>query len=250
MKYEKLTNYLLMNITKEEISKKEINLLINQYFEHEINEKTYRNIIGILKRNNVIMDKDADNYIRDTKHFYEYHVNSFENKTYDLIMKIYPNLQTLIWNTKVINEFTQHYTLHNYTIVETERYAVFLIVNLLKENLPKKYTIITQEILNHNREIYNTFEQLIVVKPLHVKSPIANKKNISIEKIMVDLYVDKIYVQYQGKELENIYEYIFQKYDINEKKLLKYAGYRTDIDKFKDFLNRLYIPDKYKIKEK
>ena len=66
---------------------------------------------------------------------------------------------------------------------------------------------------------------------------------------MVDLYVDKIYLQYQGKKSETIYENIFEKYDIDFKKLIKYAEYRTNIKEYKKFLNSLNIPKKYKLKE-
>ena len=66
---------------------------------------------------------------------------------------------------------------------------------------------------------------------------------------MVDLYVDKLYISYQGKELENIYQNIFEKYDINFKKVIKYASLRTNIDKYKEFIYKLDIPKKYKLKE-
>lgn len=92
-------------------------------------------------------------------------------------------------------------------------------------------------------------ENLIVIKPLRVKSPlenIDNKKVISIEKIMVDLYIDKLYLYYQGKELQTIYENIFEKYDINMKKLLNYANLRMNIEIYKKYLNNLNIPQIYK----
>lgn len=92
-------------------------------------------------------------------------------------------------------------------------------------------------------------EKLIVIKPLRVKSPlenIDNKKVISIEKIMVDLYIDKLYLYYQGKELQTIYENIFEKYDINMKKLLNYANLRMNIEIYKKYLNNLNIPQIYK----
>lgn len=66
---------------------------------------------------------------------------------------------------------------------------------------------------------------------------------------MLDLYVDELYIQYQGKELETIYENIFEKYDIELKKLIKYAEIRTNIKEYKKFINSLNIPEKYKLKE-
>jgi len=110
--------------------------------------------------------------------------------------------------------------------------------------MPKKYTILTQDILNANRDLYMNDENIIVVKPLRVKSPldhIENKKVISIEKIMVDLYIDKLYLFYQGKELKTIYENILEKYDINMKRLFNYAELRTNIEEYKRYLHSINI---------
>lgn len=253
MKYEKLANYIEKKELNEVISKDKMRQLLYSYYNDELNEKTYRNIIGILKKYHVIGDKSEDSYILYDKQFYNYMVSQEENRIYNEIKEKYENINSLVWNTQIVNEFTQHYAVYNYIIVETEKFAIKLIVNLLKEKFSKNYTVITQDILNNNKEIFDSSEKLIVVKPLHVKSPIVKTGDyttVSIEKIMVDLYVDELYVQYQGKELETIYENIFEKYDINEKKLISYASYRTNIDKFKELLNSLYIPGKYKFKEK
>lgn len=135
----------------------------------------------------------------------------------------------------------------NYIIVETEKIAIELIVNLLKEKFLKKYTIVTEEILVKNNELYINTEKLLVVKGLHVKSPLMKNKKISIEKIMVDLYKDELYMHFQGKELKTIYENIFVQYEINMKKLLAYAKYRTNINDFTEFIYKLNIPKKYKL---
>ena len=72
------------------------------------------------------------------------------------------------------------------------------------------------------------------------------REQISIEKIMVDLYIDKLYLHYQGRELRTIYENIFEKYDINMRKLLNYAKLRMKIEIYKNYLSSLNIPKIYK----
>lgn len=136
----------------------------------------------------------------------------------------------------------------NYIIVETEKIAIELVVNLLKEKFLKKYTVVTEEILVKNNELYINTERLLVVKGLHTKSPLISNQKISIEKIMVDLYKDELYVHFQGKELKTIYENIFAQYEINMKRLLAYAKYRTNINDFTEFIYQLDIPRKYKLK--
>lgn len=251
MKYIEILKELKEKYTDKVFEKKEIKNIAKQVYNIE-NEKTIRNIIGILKSNNVIKEIEKDKYIVVTKSIYEYKEKDVENTIYKLIKKEYPEIKFIVWNTDILNEFTLHYVISNYIIVETEKIAIESIVNLLKINYLKKYTIITQDILNNNRDLYINTENLIIVKPMLVKSPLIMKKDkkyISIEKIMLDLYVDKLYLQYQGKELETIYENIFEKYDIDLKRLIKYAEVRTDIKEYKEFLNSLYIPEKYKLKE-
>ena len=49
-------------------------------------------------------------------------------------------------------------------IVETEKYAINIFASVLKDNLPKRYTIVTQDLLNMNRDMYLSDENIIVVK--------------------------------------------------------------------------------------
>ena len=250
MKYINLIKYINENKIQK-INKKEIFDIYEKIYKNT-NIRSFENMITYLKTNNIISEIEKDKYIVITKQIYNYSETKEEKNIYNLINKNYPDINFIVWNTSKINEFTLHYAVNNYIVVEVEKIVIDLIVNLLKENYFKKYTIILQEILNNNRDLFLNYENFIIVKPLHIKSPlkkIENRKYISIEKIMVDLYVDKLYIQYQGKELQTIYQNIFEKYDLNLKKLFKYAKFRTDISKFKKFINNLDIPEKYKLEE-
>lgn len=250
MKYVKLIEYIT-DKNKEIFDKNEI---YNFYFKiyKNTNIRSFENAITYLKSNNILSEIEKDKYVLVTKTIYKYKETDEEKKIYDIIKKEYSQINFIVWNTKVINEFTLHYVINNYIVIEVEKIAIDLIVNLLKAKYIKKYTIITQDILNNNRDLFLNAENFIIVKPLHSRSPLDTKNNdkyISIEKMMVDLYVDKLYIQYQGKELQTIYQNIFEKYDINMKKVIKYAKYRTDLESYKKYINSLDIPNKYKLKE-
>ncbi len=251
MKYVKISKEISKRFKDGILKKEDLKKIIKEIYKTE-NEKTIRNILGILKRNNTIKEVEKNKYIIVTKNVYKYNEENIENRIYKLIQKEYPKIDMIVWNTKILNEFTLHYAVNNYIIVEVEKMAIELVVNLLKEHFGKKITVTTSKILSENKEMFLNEEQIIIVKQLISKSPlekIENKKYITIEKIMVDLYVDKLYISFQGKELENIYENIFEKYDINLKNLIKYASLRTDINKYKELICNLNIPKKYKLKE-
>lgn len=246
MKYVKMIDKLSK---KKTIDKEKLYELYKKVYDNE-NTRSFDNMIAYFKSNNVITELEKDKYAIITKEIYKYsEKEEEERKIYKILNNEYPKINFIVWNTKILNDFTLHYVMKNFIVVETEKYAIEMFVTLLKDKLSKKYTIITQDMLNLNRDMYMSDENIIVIKPLRVKSPlenINNKKVISIEKIMVDLYIDKLYLYYQGKELQTIYENIFEKYDINMRKLLNYANLRMKIEIYKKYLNNLNIPKIYK----
>ena len=238
--------------------KQEKDKVINKQALSELYAKTYKNkhhrsfenVLSYLKRNNVITELEKDRYMLVTKEIYEYREDDKVKEIYELIKKEYPEIDLIVWNTAVINDFTLHYSINNYIVVEIERIAIEIVVALLKEMYFNKYTVVTQDMLNSNRDFYLNDEKFVVVKPLLIKAPLVrknNKKYPTLEKIMVDLYRDKLYMQFQGRELRRIYENIFEKYDINMRKLIKYASERMDVEVYKEYINKLYIPSKYKL---
>lgn len=250
MKYKEFLNEIEKN-NNDYISKQQLQAIFNEVYNNTT-LKTFQNAIAILKNEQKISSINDDYYSIVRKKFYEFKDNNETKKIHNIINQEYPNINFIVWNTGVINEFTLHYSMNDYIIVETEKVSIELIVNLLKEKFLKKYTVITEEILNSNREMYSNEEKMIIVRSLHVKSPLINKNKksmISIEKIMLDLYKDELYIQYQGRELKIIYENIFEKYEINFKRLLGYVKYRVNEKEYKVFLDSIDIPNKYKLKE-
>ena len=71
-----------------------------------------------------------------------------------IISKEYEDIKTIVWSTKILNEFTQHYSFNNLIVVETERYAIEMILMLLKEKLMKKYTIVTENMYKDNENMF------------------------------------------------------------------------------------------------
>jgi len=251
VKYLEIINEIKKKYDNQIITRGQIVIIFNKIYNNE-NEKTFRNMIGMFKSKNIITEIEKDKYILVTKDIFSFESSNEISKIYNTIQKEYSEINFIVWNTEIINEFTLHYSTNNYIIVEVEKIVIELVVNLLKEKYLNKYTIVTQNILNNNREMYLNIEKFIVVKPLLAKAPLKSKENnkyITIEKIMVDLYKDKLYLQYQGKELKTIYENIFDKYNINMKKLFNYAKLRIDIEEYKKYINELNISQIYKMKE-
>lgn len=242
MKYTNIISEI-KNKKARTVSKSEIyDMYLKMYSSSNI--RNFDNLIAYLKRINIIENISKDKYYVRTKSNYMPIEDKEISKIINSINNEYPDIKFSIYNTNIINEFTQHYAINNYIIIEIDKIAIELVINLLKEKYFGKYTVITQDMFINNEQLFLNNEKIIVVKPIVQKAPLMNnifEKYPTIEKIMVDLYVDKLYIQYQGKELEYIYKNIFSKYDINLKKLFSYASIRTDIEKYKKFIKRLNV---------
>lgn len=243
MRYEKIIKEL-SEYKKNEISK---DSLLDLYIKHYKNKnyKTFINMVSLLKKYEIIADKTNDTYQIINKKFYSVKIDDNLRWINDLISKNYPDIKHITWTTGVINDFSQHYAITNYIIVETEKIAINRVLNLLKENLNHDYIVLTEDMFVKNSEYFlNENSILVIVKQLIQKAPLTKIDGEylpSLEKIMVDLIKDQMYLQYQGKELEHIFENITDDYSINVKKLLSYAKLRGVLNNIEETLEKTKI---------
>ncbi len=246
MKYMKIINELRNKYTHGMILKDELFNLYKKIYSND-NIKTFENMIGLLKQYEIITDYSNVYYMIMEKALYKIKEQDELKKINNLIFKEYKDIKTIVWNTNILNEFTQHYIINNYTIVETEKFAIELILTLLKEKLMKKYTIVSEKMYNENKNMFLNNENLLIVKSLNSRAPLdKNEDGIlepTIEKIMIDLYKDKLYEFVQGKELEYIYNNIFENYSVNFKKLYSYAKDRGNIEQYRNYIKKLKVFD-------
>lgn len=244
MKYMEMINILRNEYVHGLISKEDLFDLYKKTYSND-NIKTFENMIGLLKQYEIITDYSNEYYAIMEKALYRIKEQEELKKINNIILNKYKDIKTIVWSTNILNEFTQHYIMNNYIVVETERFAVEMILTLLKEKLMKKYTIVTESMYNENKNVFLNNENLIIVKSLNSRAPLdKNKDGVlepTIEKIMIDLYKDKLYEFVQGKELEHIYTNIFDSYSINLKRLYSYAKDRVILEQYKKYLMNLNV---------
>jgi hypothetical protein len=91
-------------------------------------------------------------------------------------------------------------------------------------------------------DYFPDLQNLIVVRELITEAPIQTIKKIptiTIEKLLVDLFGDKEFEYLQGNELFIIYKNAFDKYTVNESKLLRYASRKGKRGKISNLLKKL-----------
>jgi hypothetical protein len=165
-------------------------------------------------------------------------ISSKEKSLSKKIIKEFPYLEFCIWNSSLLNEFTIHQANQFYQLIEVEKDATQAIFLFLKENKYSAFLEPTKDVFEKYITENNNF---IIVKTLITEAPTLTIDNIStssLEKILVDVFCDKIiFSAYQGNEMRTIYNEAFSKYSINKSKLLRYAGRRGKKEEIKTYIN-------------
>ena len=152
------------------------------------------------------------------------------------IKKQFPFIEFCLWSTKWLNEFMLHQPVRFYTIVEVEKEVMEAVFYSLSEDNKNVFLDPSEEIVT---KYVGNAKGPIIITGLTTEAPIQNIEKVhtpKLEKILVDIFCDPIlFAAQQGAEMRNIYRTAFEKYTINQAKMLRYAtrrNKREEIEKF------------------
>ncbi|MBN2285840.1 MAG: hypothetical protein JXQ26_00295 [Tissierellales bacterium] len=208
-----------------------------QKYNPNLNKNTFRWRIYALKNDGVIHTLKRGVYVTKSKKDFKPVVSK---KLKDLFVKVhnqFPYANMCIWETSWLNNLMLHQAFSSNIILEIDKDAASAVFAFLQES----YRDVYLNLGKYKLESYsNAGQSNIVIKNLTITSPLQEVQNITvptIEKIMVDLFVDDgLFVTYQGAELQNIYQELFMFYSVNRSKLKQYANKRHIKDKLVSFL--------------
>lgn len=127
-------------------------------------------------------------------------------------------------------------------IVEVEKEATQSVFYFLKELNYPVFIEPTEEILE---KYLPTDKEAIIIKSLVSESPLQelnNVKTVTIEKLLVDIFSDTVvFTAQQGAELSTIFNTVFDKYTVNQSKILRYASRRRKKEAFIEYVNQFQI---------
>lgn len=153
------------------------------------------------------------------------------------LKKNFPFSTYCLWESSLLNEFSIHQSIKSFFIIEVEKDSIESIFHFLKAGRFTVFIEPSQEVIENYAIDENNF---IIVKQLISESPIQSIKNIdtvTLEKMLVDIFCDEIiFSAYKGNEMKTIFTSAFNKYAINENKLLRYANRRGKREQLKKYL--------------
>ena len=131
----------------------------------------------------------------------------------------------------------RHQPFKNFTIIEIEKVAAEQVFNELNSQF--QHIFINPDDVIFERYI-SALDNVIIIKNLYSEAPILKQNELSIptlEKILVDILIDDTLFAAQQSEINFIYKSAFNKYDINESKLKRYATRRNREEELEKILN-------------
>jgi len=155
-----------------------------------------------------------------------------------ILKRQFPFLTFSFWQTSLLNEFMIHQPGKFYLLIETEKSSTESVFYYLKEKKHSVFLEPTEDIID---KYFPEDKEPIIIKSLVSEAPtqfVDGINTVTIEKILVDIFCDIIiFSAQQGSELVNIFKSAFDKYTVNENRMLRYADRRRKKKNLNIFLN-------------
>lgn len=208
------------------ISKEDLIIAIRNDFPNW-SDNTINAYLHLLKKRGIIHNLSRGNYTLGKVETFNPLITDQLKKIASLIHKTYPFVNYCVWNSSWLNDLMRHQPFKNFTIVEVEKVASEQVFNQISNSFQNVF-------INPDENFFDrymsTFDKVIIVKNLNSEAPTIKTNNLtipSLEKILVDILIDVSLFSAQQGELSFIFKSAFNKYDINELKMKRYAARRN-----------------------
>ena len=215
--------------------------LMNQLREQsDFPESSFTNILNRLIREQRI--RKADGLLYPTDIFKPIFRTNPDDTTRDLFKGLkaaLPFTEISIWNTEAILPLMHDIPNFSLTIVGAERLSADSVTDAL-ENLTDRLILRDAE-----KDILARLapgRSLVVVTPQVSQAPVEVENGVTcptLEKILVDILCDNALHALTGSEAYDIYATALDRYAVNRKTLLRYAGRRNRTDEVKTILKEI-----------
>lgn len=218
------------------ISKEELIIAIKNDFP-SWSDNTINAYLYLLKKRGIIHNLSRGIYTLGKIETFNPQINDQLKKIASQIHKTYPFVNYCVWNSSWLYDLMRHQPFKNFTIVEVEKIASEQVFNEISYSFPNVF--INPDDNFFDRYI-STLDKVIIVKNLNSEAPILKLNELTIptlEKILVDILIDVNLFAAQQGELNFIFKSAFDKYDINESKMKRYAARRNREEELERMIN-------------
>lgn len=220
-----------------QLSREKLVSLINKDFP-DLSLGTITVYLSKLKKAGVINNPARGVYSISDKQIFNPEINQNLKKIYNKIHRDFPFIEICVWNTKWLSDLMRHQPFKNFTIIEVDKEAEEQVFNAVSEWTKNVYFNPDEEILE--RYISTNTEEVTIIKNLVTEAPTTKNNKIEIptlEKVLVDILIDRELFAAQQGELDFIFKSAFDKYEINKAKMKRYAIRRNKESELERMIN-------------
>lgn len=149
----------------------------------------------------------------------------------------FPFVDYCLWSCSALMPYMHHIPNLNLMFVDVDREVAEPVFNLLNSKRDKRIFLMPSLT---DFERYITTNEAIIIRPLISESPmqiVDGIKTPTIEKILVDMVGDVEFSYLQGSEINYVYAAIFERHNVNKKKLSRYATRRGRKEEVNQLIN-------------
>lgn len=212
-----------------------------------LSESAFRRIVYALERRDQIIPVDAGVYRfsngHNTPHALKKFTPSFSPELRQIDREIktaFPYAEVLVWETRLLHEFMLHQPGRSQIILETEKDVSESVFNFLNTRWTGR-AFLQPDRLTFERYVLPRSDGIVITSLLS-QSPHQKVEGVStpkLEKILVDIFADDdIFYIFHGEELVHIFEAAFDRYQVSQKAIFRYAQRRKLDQKLRDFLQK------------
>lgn len=222
--------------------------LVRNFFSgkgENLSEENLKVRVNRLKSKGIIINVGRGWYKLNDKKLFTPEITPSLKKASDKVKKNFPFLNYMLWSSAWLNELATLQLFRNVFIIEVEAGSEEAVFNTVKESFPSR------TFLNPDENEWTNYmierEENIIIKTMVSESPKENYHGIKIarlEKILVDLYCDKLWQAIFSSEVRNIYEEACHSYVLNFSTLLSYAARRGKRQEIWNYIKSLQVLDK------
>ena len=204
----------------------------------DLSGSTFRWILYSLLQERKIFRVDYDTYTTERAQVLPIYKPYYSDKAaalMNMLTEQFPQLSFVIFESVLLNEFLNHQIAQNTIYVQVEKEVSSYIFDILRE----KYAgTVLYKPGKKEFERYWT-RDCVVVWDLISQAPLSQEKphEITVEKMLVDLIADKsIAATFSPAEIPFIYENVMKSYQVDIRKMNRYAGRRGKASTVKEYM--------------
>lgn len=205
--------------------------------KNNLTTSTFKWVLYDLLKNGKLFRYGYDQYTLCQQDTLPAYTPIYSDKAASLIQMlsgVFPDLKFIVSEVVLLNEFLNHQIANNTIFIQVEKNVSLFVFNNLKD----KYREILYNPDSKELDIYWK-PDCIIILDLISQSPISHDfpHDILLEKLLVDIIAEKSIVSaFSPSELPSIFSSAIKNYQIDKRKLTRYAGRRGKAEEVERYI--------------